>query len=861
MKASEPTIGKLTRIIRYEGKAWYQKDFVIPAKWSRKRMELFLERCHWESNVWVDNRPYGMQNSLSAPHIYDLGVLSPGRHTLTICIDNTYKIPIGTWIHALSEDTQGNWNGIIGKLELRATDPVWIKNVQVFKDHLSIQVGNNTTATVQATLQNSPCEIPVGGTAVTLPFQAATPFWDEFSPTLHHLEVNLKSAAYSDSKCVAYGFRQLATKDKQFTINGRPFLFRGTVDECVYPLTGYPPMDRKGWKRVISICKSYGFNYLRFHSWCPPEAAFEIADEEGFFFQVEIPFWTMDAPAFGKDEKRDRYITEELKLILKTYGNHPSFALMAMGNESTGTLDELVHLGQKTDNRHLYRCENGDTPDKGDFFETGQRGIAGPRTNWNRWSSNGWIAGGDTSAETTGAPVPTLSHEIGQWAMYPDYKEISKYTGTLRAYNYEGYRMSLESHGMLGQNKDFAKASGLFCALLYKEEIEASMRTYPHGGFQVLEARDYPGQGTAIVGWLDAFWDSKGLITPKEFRRFCASAVALLQMPKRVYKSGETFKAMAEMANYGASTLNVRPQWTIQNATGHTIAKGVLPTALATTGKVTSLGEINVPLRGITSAAKLTVTVKAGETSNDWDIWVYPPLPTASFPDIRIAYDYNDETHEALERGEKVLLFSNPTKGIYREGTGFMLPDSMRLFKVKKGQSALEGSFLPAFWNMRLFGQTGTLSLLCDPKHPAFRDFPTESHSNWQWADLMGCFTAAESFRTAGAPADYCDNIEKAWGDVKNRSKAIVLNGTPEDFRPIVQIIDNYERNYKLGMVFETRVGKGCLLVCAMDLDTDAAHRPAASQLKRSLLNYMQSPNFHPAFELPASLLNEILSD
>lgn len=93
---------------------------------------------------------------------------------------------------------------------------------------------------------------------------------------------------------------------------------------------------------------------------------------------------------------------------------------------------------------------------------------------------------------------------------------------------------------------------------------------------------------------------------------------------------------------------------------------------------------------------------------------------------------------------------------------------------------------------------------------------------------LLGRFSAAESFRTAGAPPSYCDEREKTWGDVRNRSKAIVLNGTPDDYRPIVQVIDNYERNYKLGSIFETRVGPGKLLVCAMDLDTDAANRPAA---------------------------------
>ena len=533
-----------------------------------------------------------------------------------------------------------------------------------------------------------------------------------------------------------------------------------------------------------------------------------------------------------------------------------------MGNESGGALDELVAKGRAQDTRHLYRCENGDTQEKGDYYETGQRGIAGPRTNWNRWSSSGWIAGGEKNDKpsTTGAPVPTLSHEIGQWAMYPDFDEIHKYTGTLRAYNYENYRRSLESNQMLEQNKTFAKASGLFSVQLYKEEIEASLRTYPHGGFQLLEARDYPGQGTAIVGWLNAFWGSKGLIKPQEFRHFCAPTVALLQMTKRIYTTNENFNALAELANYGSEAPEVTPKWTIRNEKGRVIASGELQNIKAETGKITSLGEISTPLSSLNAATCLTVKLEAGKASNCWNIWVYPSQTDKQTENIHIAYEYNDETRAALKRGEKVLLFSNPTKGLYPIKHSMFQPDSIRLFKVKKGQNALAGSFLPAFWNLRLFNQIGTLSILCDPHHPALKEFPTDNHSDWQWADLLGNYTAAESFRTAGAPAEYCDQMEKAWGDVKNRAKAIVLNDTPKDFHPIVQVIDNYERNYKLGLIFETRVGKGKLLVCAMDLNTDSTKRPAAQQLKKSLLNYMEGKQFNPAFELSEDLLEKVLT-
>ena len=681
---------------------------------------------------------------------------------------------------------------------------------------------------------------------------------------MQELTVALKAGKWNDSYTVKYALRDLKIKDKQFILNGRPVMLRGPVDECVYPLTGYPPMDKESWLRVVGISKSYGFNFMRFHSWCPPEAAFEAGDELGFLFQVELPLWTMDAPHFGQHQERDQFIRDELDRILETYGNHPSFALMAMGNESSGSLDALVKAGRIKDSRHLYRCENGDTKAHGDFYEIGQRGVVGPRTDWDRWSifpGWGWIAGGDESNRSTGAPVPTFAHEVGQWAMYPDFDQIKKFNGVYRALNYESYRKSLEAHHMLDQAKAFSKASGKFSVLLYKEEIEASMRTYPYGGFQILEARDTPGYGTALVGWLDAFWESKGLITPEEFRRFCAPTICLLRMPKRIYTTDESFIAKAEIAHYGPDHMDVTPEWTICYTDGKEIASGNFPRSHIQTGRMNALEEISATLATVRAPAKLLVTLSAAGTSNSWDIWVYSPkLSETQAADVHISHAFNQETKEALQAGKSVLLFPSPDEGLIHFKKGMLLPDSLWIFpEVQQGRNAIPGSFMPLFWSIRLFNQTGTLGILCDPEHPAFAGFPTEAHSNWQWADLLGHFSAANSFRVAGALEDLAANLEKGSGDVSGRSKAIILDDAPADFRPILQVIDNYDRNSKLGTIFEARVGNGKLLVCAMDLETDAENRPAARQLKQSLLNYAGSDKFAPTHFLSVNLLERLL--
>ena len=621
-------------------------------------------------------------------------------------------------------------------------------------------------------------------------------------------------------------------------------------------------MDKAGWLRMLGICKSYGFNFMRFHSWCPPEAAFAAADDLGFLFQAELPVWTMDAPQFGDDPPRDQFIRDELNRILETYGNHPSFAMMAMGNESGGTLNTLVKFGRAKDSRRLFRCENGQTAADGDYSETGDRGVFGPLTDWDRWSrQSGWIAGGQAQGSNTGPSVPTLAHEVGQWAMYPNFDGIKKYTGTLRANYLDRYRDSLAAHHMLDQADDFQQASGKFMVELYKDEIEGGFRSWPYGGFEILEARDYPGQGVATVGWLDAFWDSKGLITPEKFREFCAPTVCLLRIPKRVFSSAETFSAKAQLAHYGAKDIRVKPAWKITDDAGREIAGGKWPAQAVPTGRVTALGDISFPLVGIKAAMRLTVTLSAGGAHNSWHIWVYPPVSLATPPNVRVVHAYDQATRDALAVGENVLLFSSPSEGVLYPQKAAFPPESVwKLPPVQPGRNAIPGSFLPVFWNTRLFNQIGTLSLLCDPRHPALAGFPTENHSDWQWADLFGNISAAESFAVAGAPPSFYQPLARWAKEVTNRCKAIILDDAPAEFRPIVQVIDNPERNAKLGVIFETRAGAGKLLVCAMGLETDLAVRPAAQQLRRSLLDYAASGKFSPKYELTAELLERLLN-
>ena len=324
---------------------------------------------------------------------------------------------------------------------------------------------------------------------------------------------------------------RLASRGRKSPINGRPIFIRGTLECAVFPLTGYPPTDVAWWQRVCRIIKSYGLNALRFHSWCPPDAAFAAADIEGIMIQAEGPQANVNA---GEDAACDAFTQQELLRIVRTYGQHPSFCLMTLGNEYGGNdllLSHWVDMLMKEDPRRLYSSAScGQTTKNRQFTVAAVRGIRGPGTDH------------DFGERIAKVDRPLISHEIGQWTFFPSFSEMKKYTGVLQPRNFEIVRNSLQAKGMLDLAPQFYETWGKQAVLLYKEEIEVLLRTPNHAGFELLDLHDYPSQGTAIVGPLDAFWDSKGFVTPEQHRRYCGPTVPLLRMKKRTFTAGRSIR-------------------------------------------------------------------------------------------------------------------------------------------------------------------------------------------------------------------------------------------------------------------------------------------------------------------------------
>jgi len=797
----------LARVVEYVGAAWYQRVVTIPKDWRGRRVELSLERCHWVSDVWLDLQPVGERDSLCVPHVYDLGQLAPGQHTLTIRIDNRHRYDVGGAAHSTSEQTQTNWNGMVGDLELGSRPLVSIAGVQVYPDaaleraRVRIRLRNDTGAAVSGKLTIAPAEQVVpfviegeqAALETTVPRGDAA-LWDEFSPQLAELTVNLAAGRYGDSQTVTFGWRRLAVQDKRLTLNGRPIFLRGTLECCIFPKTGFPPTDVASWARILRICRDYGLNHLRFHSWCPPEAAFAAADQAGFLLQVELPCWVHN---WGAEPARDRFAAAEMRRILDAYGNHPSFAMLSMGNEPGGDyrpIHQFVRDAQSLDPRHLYTAGSGwGAGETDDFHVTPQgRGIRGPATDR------------DLRDVVAQHRAPVVEHEVGQWTVFPQMSEIPKYDGVVRARNFERIRDDLQSKGLLDQAEAFTQASGRFSALLYKEEIEVLLRTPGLGGFALLDLHDFPGQGTALVGILDPFWDSKGLIEPAAWRRFCGPTVPLVRMPKRVYAASETFQATADVAHYGPGD---RPTtvatWWLADTAGRHVREGRFAALPLPTGALSTLGTIEFSLAGLPAPGeyRLNVALPDGSAANDWSIWVYPDQVADDADDVTVAGDWPTAA-TALADGKRVLLL------------------------VKRPVASVPGRFTTVFWSPVWFRQQpGTMGILCDPAHPALADFPTACHSDWQWWELT------------------------------SKANAMVLDDLPHELQPSIGVVDNFTRNHRLAYAFEARVGAGRLLACSLDLSGDLEQRLAARQLRQSLLAYLAGPNLKPTAPVSAELL------
>jgi hypothetical protein len=842
---AETTLHHLHRPLVYIGPAWYEREIDIPDTWAQQRVVLALERVMWESRVWIDGCLVGSVDSLCTPHRYDVSAqMTPGRHRLTIRIDNSERP--GANVHGYGTDQQIKWNGILGNLQVSVMPRVYLDDLQAYPDvanhrlRLVATIGNVTRQSVTGTvhfylwrLPDTDDVVQVSGQFLAddagarvdmwLPLADPITCWDEFSPQCYMLQATVETAYGHDTVARVIGLRELGHDGTQLTVNGHRVFLRGTHDGGGFPLTGYPPCDVESWRRIFRICRQYGLNHVRYHSFCPPEAAFVAADDLGIYLQIELPFWGTVAPEWAGAA----FLQRELDRILREYGHHPSFVFMSLGNEHDGDwtlLDTMVDRAKRADDRHLYAAASNqylrlvtDPLPMGihDDFAVVMWGKQRPGEERPRFRyMERFVVWGESVAFDQdycelldGFTVPTLSHEPGQWWIYPDFSELIKYTGVLQPANLAILYDQVRAHGLLPKTHAYHQASGRLAMLLYKEDIERVLRTPRAGGFQLLDLHDYSGQGTSLVGLLDAFWESKGLVHPEEFCRYCAPTVILARFPQWQYQSGDVLEVAVEVAHYGAADLNaITPYWQLRDQDGGCRAAGELTTCTAIRGETTSLGTINITLqRSSPAQLALEVTIP-GVTQNQWSLWVYPrEVPNLAGERVREVTCLDDETLAYLESGGRVLLHAD------------------------QHAAAIPIYFQTPMWNPFHPNGSETCGLLIDAQHPALAEFPTTFHADWQWFDLL------------------------------QHARGLVMNEAPPNLYPLVEVIDQPLRSYTIGAVMACAVGQGRLVISTLCLRDDAPLSLAARQLRHSILAYLATAHTDVALPVTPEELRRVL--
>lgn len=803
--------GCLTDAYRFEGAAWFMRTFTA-GNWTGEQTMLTLERTR-KSTVYLDGRPIGHQESLCTPHRYFLPPVHAGEHTLVIRVDNTDYPTRGG--HLTSPDTQSNWNGITGEISLTVAHTL-LTDLTVCPDlrrgclrvhgHI-IGAPDGVAGIVLPGQMEHLLPYRRGVLDGECPLKGNEAFWDEAHPEIHTISIDLDGDVYETT----FGLRDVRTVGRRLLINGRETFLRGKVDNLLYPKTGYTPTDVASWMTILGIAKEYGINHYRYHTACPPDAAFTAADLLGVYMAPELPFWgtVAEEGEEGYDERERDFLFQEGFRILREYGHHPSFLWLSLGNELWGSkdvLNRMMRAYREADDTKLYTSGANnyqfvpDVLDEENVFVGVRLGrerlirgsyamcdapqgivqMTAPESASNYDASivpetlgqsgeagkvqiqygTGVKEVDAQSADALIPDVPVISHEVGQYVFYPDFSEIPHYTGPLKPRNIEAMRENLERAGLYGEHEAFFRQTGHLAVDCYKREIETLLRSREVSGFQLLDLQDYTGQGTALVGVLNAMMENKGLISAEEWREFCAGTVVLGEFASFTGMMGEDIRFDVQISECDPEKQHTCIRCTLMDGERELYACDVTPGARQ--GRLTDAVSVTFPAECYRDAMQeritgLTVVLTLADgTRNHYPIWLIPPV------DIRI-------TREGIEKDGRMVAFVSAEEKA--DGAAIVVPSA-------EGQ--LPAEYCTDFWCYPMFRSisesmgkpvpVGTMGLSIDTASPLLKRFAQEDYTTPVWYAIL---------QTA--------HVQRL----------------PADIHPAVQMIDNTERCARLGILYQ----------------------------------------------------------
>ena len=824
----DPIVTRLTRKNVCEGPAVFSRTVCWnPPAGSR----IFLE-CERTRQLRLTVNGHEIRavrpSCLSAPCVFEITGRVTGQDTFVLVSDNSYPgWPRDAIVYAsaASDETQTNWNGILGYIRLRIEQPDFISGVKVFPkgSRAEIRVEMDLSREWEGTLcLTSPAlrrteEIRVREKAGICELRTVADLspdikrWDLEEGNLYSLTVSTDGL---ESCTVSFGIRDFEVLENHLALNGRRFFLRGEVNCAAFPETGYIPTDENTWTEILEKYRSYGVNCVRFHSHCPPEAAFTAADRLGMLMQPELSHWDPEH-AFASAESQ-RYYAAEARQILRHLANHPSFVMLTFGNELQYPEEARIFVScllqelRETDSTRLYA--DGSNPFYGakgpnpasDFYT-----VPDDRGRMLRAASadfQGWLnreepnACRDYSAEMdqlrADSGQPVFSFEVGQYEILPDFGEIQEFHGVTVPGSLMHMERKMRAAGLEDVWQQMVNASGENALQCYRAEAEAALRTEEFSGISLLSLQDFPGQGTALVGMMNSHLEAKpfGFAAPERFSAFFRDVLPLALLPRFVFTASEELCFPVRVANYSKASLEGCLNWSLS---GETVSlSGETACLQAPAGRLSGKKGLQIRLPVLKTPVRLTLTLLYCSSKNEYPLWVYPDVKPACPPDILECRVLDEKARAFLASGGKVLLAP--------DSTAEALPCSV------------QSQFSPDFWSVCTFpSQSGCMGQFIDAGHPLFRNFPTESFSSWQWHPMA-------------------------------LQRALLL---PRRMKAIVAEMDSCMLLRPMAQLFECRCGGGKLMVSSMGLH-QLKQNPNVRALRQAIYDYLDSDEFVPGEEL-----------
>lgn len=898
-----PIATRFTRRHTYEGEARISRKITVP-DYGTDRLFVLAERAR-ALRLLVDGEACAVfrQGTLSTPYIFELTGAAPGEHEFTFLSDNSYPgMPKAAiyYSSAATDETQTNWNGILGECSMYTRPQNFIDSLRVYPRAVKKEEKNKAggyvldvcvelapgskkvykdakiilqsealaageledTQTLTEIISYSGEGLAEAGTDKEenpktmeiwfrdLPLRENVKLWDEDEGNLYEMAVTLDNGMSAEDKggstaeCrTRFGIRSFGDNGSgRLALNGRAIFLRGEANCAEYPETGHPPMTIPEWKEMLLKYRSYGINFVRFHSHCEPEAAFAAADELGMLLQPELSHWD-PKDAFGTEESY-RYYRAELVDLLKTYANHPSFVMLTLGNELQAQdegrerMRELVRTAKRMDPTRLYANgsnafygEEGCDPES-DFYTSQSCKdvvIRGTFSGMRGYLNENYPSADRTYDEAMAEirkeyQKPVFSFEVGQFEVLPDFEELESFHGISDPVNLKLIKKRVEERGLLPTWEKYVEATGELSRLAYREEIEAAMRTRELSGISLLGLQDFPGQGTALVGMMNSHLEPKpyDFARPERFREFFQECRILVKLPHYTYEAGERLIAEVEAANFGKRNIEGVFCWTLAGKKSVSENGNCEPaeiksknTVIATgedteiticrPGSYTEVGSLDIPLDFVEKNTALTLKVRIGDSISAYPIWVYRKTTPVCPENVYETRAFDVKTREILQNGGRVYLSPDADKE--------SLPNSIKT------------QFTTDFWSVGTFAdQEGGMGQLIDTEHPIFKEFPTDFHTDWQW-----------------------------W--IMATKRAVIL---PHPMKTIITEMDSYAFLRPMAQLIEFRCLKGKVLLSTMELHKSQQY-PEVRALQASIYTYLSGENFEPAEEITEEELSMLV--